>query len=300
MLNSTNIDDREIWKPLNCFPHPYEVSNTGRVKSLPYTYEYVRKDTGKKYRRKTSSKILKPVKSKYGIEVYIFTGNDWENLPVWLLLCGAFYNVDISSRFKPQIRFKDGDMYNVTLDNIELVKDLAEEIWKDIEGYEGYYQVSNLGRIKRLERIGKSDKHMGDRILSLNQPKSPYLIVRLAVESDNFFKDKNFTVHKLVASAFLPKIEGKNEVNHIDGNKKNNCASNLEWVSRSENMKHAYETGLASANITTAITCQVYPEGLTFESIKAASEYIGCSAGYAQERLKDGKAIFNKYTIRPV
>lgn len=108
------------------------------------------------------------------------------------------------------------------------------EIWKDIEGYEGLYQVSNLGRIKSLHP--HSNKAIKPIILKADNVRG-YPIVQLHKAAT---KDR-FLIHKLVALAYIPKAEGKNEVNHKDGNKLNNTVSNLEWVTRRENMKHAYK-----------------------------------------------------------
>ena len=100
------------------------------------------------------------------------------------------------------------------------------EVWKDIEGYEGYYQVSNLGRVKSL-------KWNKERILKPFVDSSKYQRVKL---SSNL-KEKNFLVHRLVAIAFI--TDGREQfVNHIDGDKLNNNLLNLEWVNKSENVHH--------------------------------------------------------------
>ena len=98
------------------------------------------------------------------------------------------------------------------------------EIWKDIEGYEGLYQVSNLGRVKSL----KSNK---EKILKSNSNGHNYL--RLLLCKNN--KKKSLLVHRLVAKAFIPNIDNLPEVNHKDEDKTNNCADNLEWCTAKYN-----------------------------------------------------------------
>lgn len=119
-----------------------------------------------------------------------------------------------------------------------------EEIWEDIAGYEGLYQVSNFGRIKSLERIifhsdGKKTIH-NERMLCPSFDKFNYLNVCLTIDK----KTKNHKVHRLVCLAFSENKYGKRTVNHIDGNKSNNNLSNLEWATDSENIKHSYFIGL--------------------------------------------------------
>ena len=105
-----------------------------------------------------------------------------------------------------------------------------KEIWKDIDGYEGLYQVSNLGNVRSLNwgRRGII------RNLYLKKHNKGYLHVELA----NDGAKKAFTVHRLVAMAFIPNPNNYGFVNHIDEDKTNNNAENLEWCAQSQNMKH--------------------------------------------------------------
>lgn len=114
-----------------------------------------------------------------------------------------------------------------------------EEVWKDIKGFEGFYQVSNFGRVKSLGGWCGSAKRQ-EKIRATSLTKDGYVKVRLMRSG----KDKTMRVHRLVAEAFIPNSEGKDTVNHIDGDKQNNKVSNLEWVDRSEQMYHAYKLGL--------------------------------------------------------
>lgn len=117
------------------------------------------------------------------------------------------------------------------------------EIWKDIKGYEGLYQVSNRGNVKRINRIVKSkhgNKKMKDIVMKQEINKSNYMTIGLTKEG----KRKHFNVSRLVAINFIENIYGKKEVNHINGNKHDNSSENLEWVTKRENMNHAKKNGL--------------------------------------------------------
>jgi hypothetical protein len=132
-----------------------------------------------------------------------------------------------------------------------------KEVWKDIEGYEGQYQVSNLGNVKslnrfvyQLDRSGKpSISNYKGRVLKFGHRKNGYLYIVLSKNN----KQKKENIHRLVAKAFIPNPLNKPQVNHKDGNKKNNLIGNLEWNTMSENHKHAFRTGLRSNKRSTTI-----------------------------------------------
>ena len=120
-------------------------------------------------------------------------------------------------------------------------------IWKDIEGYEGYYQVSNLGNIRSCDRVvlnhWGNGQHRKGKLMSPSRSPNGYSIITLQKEG----RVKYQTVHRTVATVFIHNPENKPEINHIDGNKDNNTIENLEWVTTAENKKHALETGLFSS-----------------------------------------------------
>ena len=114
--------------------------------------------------------------------------------------------------------------------------DPTKEVWTPVVGYEGIYEVSNYGRVRRVFRYGRV-------YYSLCKSK----LTRDGYCESTLFKDgkpKHIRTHRIVAEAFCPNPDNKLEVNHIDGCKVNNTAWNLEWVTSSENQKHAYRLGL--------------------------------------------------------
>ena len=109
-----------------------------------------------------------------------------------------------------------------------------KEIWKDISGYEGLYQVSNLGRIKRI-------RNRTCKILKEQKKQSGYIGCTL---SKNGIV-KHYKVHRLVAEAFIPNTEHKPQINHINGDKTDNNVNNLEWCTARENINHSFKAGLS-------------------------------------------------------
>lgn len=123
---------------------------------------------------------------------------------------------------------------------------MKDEIWKDISGYIGQYQISNYGNVRSLsrtitiERKHKTySKHYVGQLIKKRITRYGYIAVNLKLRS----KTSSFQVHRLVAKAFLIKRENADQVNHIDLNKKNNHVSNLEWVTSKENIHHAKLNG---------------------------------------------------------
>lgn len=162
------------------------------------------------------------------------------------------------------------------------------EEWKDVVGWEGIYQVSNLGNIKRVDGKGKGEN------LKPGTDKGGYKCVHLY----NHCYHKSYKVHRLVSLAFIPNPENKCDVNHINGIKADNRVENLEWATRSENIIHANKTGLRfvsdaqrrAASITGKRTCAMNrPKKKVycvrgnfikhFESAHAAGRWVlGCAS----------------------
>ena len=129
-----------------------------------------------------------------------------------------------------------------------------KEIWTDVEGYEGLYQVSNLGRVKTLSKkhwcasrtTSKKWYYMAkEKVLKGQISNAGYRLVGLTKD----LKCKVYSVHRLVAIAFIPNPNMKEQVNHKDGDKLNNNVDNLEWATRSENTIHALRSGLMKKRV---------------------------------------------------
>lgn len=161
-----------------------------------------------------------------------------------------------------------------------------KEIWEDIPEYTGMYQASNLGRIRSMDRKITQLANGGKtqftyikkgRILAQNIQNGGYFVVSISANA----KRKICTVHRLVASAFIENPNNYRDVNHKDGNKKNNNIENLEWVEHSENIKHSYRE-LKQKRHNKPIRC--IETGVVYSSCKEASDKTGinkCSINHA-------------------
>jgi hypothetical protein len=135
------------------------------------------------------------------------------------------------------------------------------EIWKDIEGYNNRYQVSNLANVRSLN-YGRM-KMIKNLVACINGHGYPQ--VRLI--------GKVVTVHRLIAQAFIPNPENKPEVNHINGIKSDNRLENLEWVTSKVNAQHAWDIGLNESNRKSIIGMANYQTHLTDDDVKFIYQY---------------------------
>lgn len=114
---------------------------------------------------------------------------------------------------------------------------MKEELWKDISGYEGTYQVSNMGRVRRLTFVNNMVQKDKIHVVNPTDNGRGYLVIGLKIDG----KRKNKYVHRLVAEAFCENTDGKKYVNHKDHDKHNNMSCNLEWCTQQENVRYSSE-----------------------------------------------------------
>lgn len=157
--------------------------------------------------------------------------------------------------------------------------------YRPVKGYEDYYLVSSDGDI-----INKITGH----VLQGEVKRIGYRGVILSYGEEY----KHVLVHRIVAEAFCSKPDGANEVNHINGNKLDNRADNLEWVTRAENLRHAYETGLMPNNaVPRAVIATNMDTGekMTFPSIYKAARFFNISRGNICMCCKGERPYANGY-----
>ena len=159
---------------------------------------------------------------------------------------------------------------------------MSVEIWKPVVGYEGFYEVSNMGRVRSLPRQTVHGLRGGSSIRTVNGVMTPqecstknrakgwqtYLTVKLGRGVKG---QKTCLIHRIVAEAFLPNPEHKREVNHLNGDKHDNRVENLEWVSSSDNHRHS--RNILHKESLRPVRC--VETGEVFESIKQAKAWLG-------------------------
>lgn len=151
-----------------------------------------------------------------------------------------------------------------------------KEKWRNIKGYEGLYQISNKGRVKSLSTI-KNEEYI---IMQQRENACGYPRINLSCCG----VQKTYEIHRLVATHFIDNPLNKKEVNHKDGNKRNNNASNLEWVNRRENMLHAFKNGLCPGKIEIDLhkARKLLQKGYSTEDLGIV---FGCSSRTVRRRL---------------
>lgn len=165
-----------------------------------------------------------------------------------------------------------------------------EEIWKDVVGYEGIYEVSNTGKVRTKEGKTTSNarfnvRHWKQRELKLKQDRMGYKRVCLWIDG----KNHDWLVHRVVATAFIPNPNNYDCINHIDGKSDNECVENLEWCDFKHNSNHAFDNDLMGTNKKVKLIRVCDGLEFKFRSMVKASNYLGRNDGYIVHKIKTGK-----------
>lgn len=164
------------------------------------------------------------------------------------------------------------------------------EEWKDIKNYPGY-QVSNLGRVKRISSKGLDGRLLKEKILKGGHFSNTYKFVHLARDG----KCKSEMIHRLVAEAFIPNPEKLPVVNHKDGNKLNNSSNNLEWCTQADNLKHAIDIGLVKSQCKirrAVIVTDSDNHKIKFDSMKDCALFFGFKRGWVHNKIRKLGTVF--------
>lgn len=230
----------EIWKDILNYETLYMISNHGRFISKEKRVFNGHKDILK------PCKLLKPNIYNNRLSIQLIKDNKYKKFSVSQLVAQTFLPY-----FSPVIyilKHKDGNPLNCYADNLEWIKkvsrktvfnteNIQDEIWRDIPEFEGFYQISNKGRIKSLSREIKATNRIiktQDRILNVTPNRMGYLYVTLCKPE----KQQRMFIHRIVATVFIPNPENLPYVDHIDTNPLNNCVENLHWVNQTLNMNN--------------------------------------------------------------
>ena len=176
-----------------------------------------------------------------------------------------------------------------------------KEVWKDVRGYKGFYQVSNLGRVRSLDRVVSHKKngtarHKG-RMLRPALNSREYLTLSLHKGGEM----KTAKVHRLVLKAFVPRVKGKSYCNHKDGDKGNNRVENLEWCTGSENVLHAFRVGLRKKSPlsgTPPKPVKCVKTRRRFKSMNDAARKLGISVKEVWSSAHENRTVYGKYKFK--
>lgn len=178
---------------------------------------------------------------------------------------------------------------------------LTEEQWRNVRNFEGLYEVSNMGRLRRVAgyvKNGKTTKKYVEchiKIPYVNNKRNGYIYYMLYKNNKLYTRQ----IHRLVAEAFIPNPNNLPQVNHIDGNKDNNTVNNLEWCSDIENKRHAWKHGLyTSDHKKQKIKC--LENGHIYNSVIECSQELSIDRRSVFRQLKGNLKHVKGYTFTRV
>ncbi|WP_194287260.1 NUMOD4 motif-containing HNH endonuclease [Gracilibacillus oryzae] len=171
---------------------------------------------------------------------------------------------------------------------------LLDESWRPIEGYNGKYEVSCYGEVRGYKESIHAGHVLWEQFTVPEQINIKNKSASVKLHKDGI--EKSVYVHRLVAQAFIPNPLAKAEVNHKDGNRLNNESINLEWVTRKENMDHAFDNDLIDAHKVILVDKQDGKK-YYFRSKREASGFLGKYNNYISDKIKNKKTEIDGYFI---
>lgn len=274
----------EIWKEIPGLGGKYLLSSAGAIKNARTGHNICIFPPGTQCAR--ASAQLYPDGSKQYVTVHI---DD------------IMAQVFLDAPPKSVVYYIDGNLSNNDISNLSLIRPEeafdSTEIWRPVPGYEDTYEVSNKGNFRSLRRkISHSRQGYNQRqqLLHTYDPKKfDYICVGLWRNG----KCKQMLLHRLVAQVFIPNPGNKPYVNHIDGNRRNNCVENLEWCTPQENTQHAIRTGLQQKVWDNSVPIYCKELNMTFPTISATAKYLNITEGTVVNATKLGQPTSKGYTL---
>lgn len=271
----------EIWKDILGYEGYYQISNLGNVRSC--NRQITDKYGNVRYRKGRPMKVTRGSYKCGAADLHAHGKN--RTMPVDKLVAWAF----MPGYSDQYLYHLDGDWTNNCIDNLTVeiptIVHPDEEDWKDIPGFP-YYRCSRDGRVKSLDKFinhkGVCVRLIRGQELKYEGINDEYYYVGLT-KSDGTYTTA--FVHRLVACTYIPNPDNLPQINHINGNKKDNRVENLEWVTPSQNIRHAFDNklivpnleNLAYQNRLRSIPVKNIQDGLYFSSIGEASRFYGLS-----------------------
>lgn len=176
-----------------------------------------------------------------------------------------------------------------------------KEIWIDVDGYEGRYQISNLGNVRSTYRYYRNSIKFENKQVTATKDASGYLQILVVKPSGETSSEK---IHRLIAKAFIPNPKNYPCINHKDEDKTNNKISNLEWCTVDYNNSYGTRNERIKETMTSlkgrAIIATKNGKSLTFKSIRSASRNLGISSGHITDALNGKHSQARGYVFKEV